>query len=138
MSDRARVVLVTGATGFVGSHLCRELQEAGWQVRGLKTRLDRVGQQHCAVVEVRDLSERDGLARAVQGADAVVHLAAYAHDLRHPTPEIARLIFQTNVEATRLLAELCVAAAVARVLLVSSVKAVGQGTEEPWAEDAVP
>jgi nucleoside-diphosphate-sugar epimerase len=138
VADRARVVLVTGATGFVGAHLCRELQGVGWRVRGLRSSLDGANPQCCEVAQVRDLGDRDGLARAVEGVVAVVHLAAYAHDLRHPTPEIARAIFQINVDGTRLLAQLCVAAAVARVLFVSSVKAVGQGTEEPWTEDTVP
>jgi nucleoside-diphosphate-sugar epimerase len=74
-------VFVTGATGFIGTELVKELIEAGHQVRGL-TRSDAGVEQLKAVgAEVLrgDLTDLDSLRRGPTGMDAVVHLA-FNHD----------------------------------------------------------
>jgi nucleoside-diphosphate-sugar epimerase len=74
-------VFVTGATGFIGTELVRELIAAGHQVRGL-TRSDAgVEQLQAAGAEVLrgDLTDLDGLRRGATGMDAVVNLA-FNHD----------------------------------------------------------
>ena len=53
-------IYVTGATGFVGGHVARDLRERGADVRD-----ERI-----------DLLDRSGLERAVAGCEAVVHIAA--------------------------------------------------------------
>jgi len=74
-------VFVTGATGFIGTELVKELIAAGHQVRGL-TRSDAgVEQLKAAGVEVQrgDLQDLDSLRSGATGMDAVVHLA-FSHD----------------------------------------------------------
>ncbi len=74
-------VFVTGATGFIGTELVRELVEAGHQVRGM-TRSDAGAQQLEAVgaeVHRGDLKDLDSLRRGATGVDAVVNLA-FDHD----------------------------------------------------------
>src|ERR1700761_7947590 len=74
-------VFVTGATGFIGTELVKELIEAGHQVRGL-TRSDAgVEQLKAAGAEVHrgELTERESLRSGATGMDAVVHLA-FSHD----------------------------------------------------------
>jgi uncharacterized protein YbjT (DUF2867 family) len=74
-------VFVTGATGFIGTELVKELIAAGHQVRGL-TRSDAgVEQLKAAGVEVHrgDLQDLDSLCRGATGMDAAVNLA-FNHD----------------------------------------------------------
>ena len=74
-------VFVTGATGFIGTELVKELIAAGHQVRGL-TRSDAgVAQLKAAGAEVHrgDLQDLDGLRSGATGMDAVVNLA-FNHD----------------------------------------------------------
>src|SRR5580658_3048253 len=74
-------VFVTGATGFIGTELVKELIEAGHHVRGL-TRSDAGVEQLKAVgaeVHRGDLTDLDSLRSGATGMDAVVHLA-FSHD----------------------------------------------------------
>jgi nucleoside-diphosphate-sugar epimerase len=74
-------VFVTGATGFIGTELVKELIEVGHQVRGL-TRSDAGVEQLKAVgaeVHRGDLTDLDSLRSGAKGMDVVVHLA-FSHD----------------------------------------------------------
>ena len=74
----SRTALITGATGFVGTHLVRRLASAGWQVRALVRATSDTRALQAAGVErvIGDLDAVDALARAADGADTVFHLAA--------------------------------------------------------------
>jgi nucleoside-diphosphate-sugar epimerase len=74
-------VFVTGATGFIGTELVKELIEAGHQVRGLTRSDEGVKQLQAAGAEVHrgDLTDLDSLRKGAAGMDAVVNLA-FSHD----------------------------------------------------------
>jgi len=74
-------VLVTGATGHIGSAVVPELLHAGHQVVGLARSDASAAAMHNLGIEVRrgDLDDLDGLHQAASDTDAVVHLA-YNHD----------------------------------------------------------
>lgn len=82
----ARLVTVFGGSGFIGRHLVRVLARAGWRVRVAVRRPDlaghlqplgAVGQVHAVQANLRD---RDSIARAIMGADAVVNLVGILHE----------------------------------------------------------
>jgi dihydroflavonol-4-reductase len=115
-------VLVTGATGFIGSHLVRALVARGDDVR--VTVREASLDQALAGVEVErvtaDLGDRAALRRAARGTDRAFHVAGTTN-LRMTTDRLR----QINVEGTRNVLEACLAAGVERAVHVSSVGAIG-------------
>lgn len=130
----ARTVLVTGATGFIGSHLTEALVAAGHRVRCL-VRGHRPPPAPAAETVTGDLQDEDSLARAVAGADWVLHLAGVT---RGRTPqEYHRL----NAGGTYKLLSACRRAApgLSRLVLVSSQAAGGPSRgPRPRREDDPP
>ena len=128
-------VVVTGAGGFVGRALCPVLRQAGWRVvattRDAAPLRDLAGVEVCAVA---GLGRETNWSQALQGANAVVHLAARVHvsDLRREDdPEFHRV----NAAGTRRLAEEAAKAGVRRFLYVSTANVNGeQRTPEPFSE----
>jgi UDP-glucose 4-epimerase len=115
-------VLLTGATGNVGSHTLPELLRQGHEVRCL-TRLStgnrRWAQAQPPGVEVRwgDVTDADAVLRAAAGTDVVVHLAGVIPPAADEKPELAR---QSNVDGTANVVAACRAQPVPPSLLFSS------------------
>jgi uncharacterized protein YbjT (DUF2867 family) len=83
-------VLVTGAAGFVGTHVCRQLTARGARVRGLVRSPVKAAERLAPMpveLHVGDVRDAMVLQRAMQGCDAVVHLAAIAIERRGQTYE---------------------------------------------------
>ena len=116
------VTLVTGATGFVGSHVARALVERGDDVRvTVRASSSREAIAGLDVdVCVAQLGDRAALRRALRGVDRVFHVAGTTH-LRAPATELLRV----NVEGTRIVMEEALRAGVERVVHTSSIGAVG-------------
>jgi nucleoside-diphosphate-sugar epimerase len=115
-------VLVTGATGFVGSHVAEAFVRAGYQVRvGARASSDRRWISGLDAERVSlDLNGRPkGFLRALQGVDIVVHAAGITR-VRRPEDYHA-----VNAEGTGRLAEAAVRAGVRRLVLISSLAARG-------------
>jgi nucleoside-diphosphate-sugar epimerase len=109
-------ILVTGATGKVGSRLTRRLAQRGDQVRALvrdRTRAGDLRQDRIELVE-GDLLDADSLAAAVRGVDAVVHCAAF---FRGATAEQAHAV---NDLGSQHLARAARAASVTRFIFTST------------------
>ncbi|MFE3456856.1 NAD-dependent epimerase/dehydratase family protein [Nocardiopsis aegyptia] len=126
-----RRYLITGATGFVGRRLVRHMLGQGREVTAL-VRCERRGRDlgDAGARLVRgDLATGRGLAEAVRGADAVVHLAAAV-----AAPDAATFR-RVNAEGTRRLAEAAARQATPpRFVLCSSLAAAGPHTARPRSE----
>jgi dihydroflavonol-4-reductase len=113
-------VLVTGASGFVGWHVARELIERGFRVRALVRASSKVPELDVERVE-GDLREAASLARAAAGCCIVYHVAAdYRLWSRNPEE-----LYKSNVEGTRNVLEAARAAGVERVVYTSTVGCIG-------------
>lgn len=126
--------LVTGATGFVGSHVARQLVAAGHPVRILVRKNSNLQALEGLRVDAfqGDLGDGASLERAMKGIRRVFHLAA---DYRLWTPNPDE-IYQTNVEGTRRVLEAAGRAGVERVVYTSTVATIA--VPQPRSGGALP
>jgi len=129
-------VLVTGATGFVGSAVARTLLGHGYAVRALvRPDSDRRNLQGLAVEPVvGDLTDPASLAGAVRGCQGLFHVAA---DYRLWTPDPDAL-YRVNVQGTRMIMEAALAAGVPRIVYTSSVATLGLHADGTPADESTP
>jgi dihydroflavonol-4-reductase len=131
-----KLVLVTGASGFVGSAVVRAALARGHRVRVLlRPRSDRTNLKGLNVEEaLGDLTDPDSLARAVAGCDHVMHVAA---DYRIWVPDPDAML-NANVGGTRSLLQAAHAAGVGRMVYCSSVAALGLTKDDTLADETTP
>lgn len=125
------MIAVTGASGFIGTALCDAFVAKGIGLREVRrTAVGRSGREH-AVITGLNVPE---LHAAFAGAEVVVHLAGRAHRMREDEGDALSQFRRVNVEGSRAVVEAAAAAGARRVLVASSVKAVGERNELPWTE----
>ena len=116
-----KTILITGISGFVGSHLAKDAVQAGYTVRGLVRPTSNTSV--FSLPEDRiirgDLTDPDSLKPAVEGVDAVVHCAATTSEMRSSLEESTRV----NVKGTEHLLTLCKTHGVDDFVYISSQSA---------------
>jgi nucleoside-diphosphate-sugar epimerase len=129
-------IAVTGATGFIGSALCRHLQNEGRVVRPVGRNAGGASD----AFGVGDIGARTDWTAALAAVDCVVHCAGRAHVLREAAIDPLAEFRRVNVEGTRRLAEQAVAAGVRRFVFLSSIGVLGVHTNgrAPFCHDELP
>ncbi|HEY3294206.1 MAG TPA: NAD-dependent epimerase/dehydratase family protein [bacterium] len=130
-----RRVLITGGTGFLGSHTVEKYLAAGWTVRALVRNPAKLGWLEKLPIEVAygTLTDPASLAEAVKDCDVVVHCAGLTKAVQ------ASEYFRINADATRQLTQLAAKSGVRRLVLCSSQAAAGPSSPgKPAREDDVP
>lgn len=127
---------VTGATGFIGSAVVRELLAAGRPVRAIVepgATLQNLEGLGVELVEA-DVCDAEGMRRALDGASALYHLAAI-YRVWLPEPSA---IYRVNLEGTTTTLLAALAAGVRRIVYTSSIAAVGRRDDGAPSDESVP
>jgi len=125
--------LVTGGTGFIGSHLVDELVREGYQVQVLRRPTSTMTylKDKDVTVTIGDLSDTSSLVNASQNIDVVYHVAALPRDWG-----AHKEFFEVNLYGTKNLLDACVQNKVPRFVLMSSAAVYGfPNSTQPIAED---
>lgn len=139
-------VAVTGAVGFIGSHVCQRLIDDGFTVTGLdnfdpfyprsikEQALASLARSARFRFVEGDIRNADHLRGALEGASAVIHLAARAGV--RPSLEDPVLYSSVNVGGTTAVLETCRMVGLRRIVFGSSSSVYGDDTKPPFREDA--
>ncbi len=123
-------ILVTGGSGFIGRHVVEELLQNGYDVRVYDALIEQVHESPPDLPEnaefIRgEMCDADALRRAVQGCDAVLHLAAEV-GVGQSMYEIARYVGANDL-GTAVLLEALLDHPVRRIVIASSMSVYGEG-----------
>lgn len=129
-------VVVSGATGFIGSHLLPALLREGHSVKALI----EPGVSDVLLYGVRsfaaDIVSGEGISTGFSGAEAVVHLAARNHVLKETSHDPLAAYRRVNVEGTRNVVQAASVAGARLFVHLSSVKAMGEESESLLDEES--
>lgn len=130
-------VVVTGASGFVGRHLLPILHGAGHEVTAVSR--TRISIHDVAWAKSPELGPQAEWRPVLEGADAVVHLAARAHVPSEISgSDVEALYRRINADGTRAVARQASACGVRRFVLMSSCHAVAAASDEIITSDSAP
>ena len=114
--DRTKPIVVTGAAGFVGTRTCSLLVERGWKVRAVVRNTTKAAERlgHLKIeIRAGDIRNAESMRAALNGAGAMVHLAAIAIEKKGERYE------DVNTRATQVLLDACRAESVKRIVFMS-------------------
>ena len=135
MTQNNTLVLVTGATGFVGAYLLRLLLQKGYKVRALRRKSSSMAFLQGIADQVEwveaDVTDLGALEDAFEGVTHVFHCAA----LVSFHPKDAAKMHKINVEGTANIVNLCLDFGVKRLVHVSSIAALGRAANRPHLDE---
>lgn len=133
-------IVVTGATGFIGSHLCAALSDKQHTVT-IVSRSAQVGANRHSQIHVQiDLQRHVDYDTLLKGCDVVIHLAGRVHVLNDLDSDPVSAYVSANTTATLNLARAAAARGVKRFIFLSSVKVNGESTAlgKPFTPESTP
>lgn len=131
-------IMVTGANGFVGAHLCKLLLERGHEVVAVVRSAGSapVGTRE---VQVLDIGSSTDWSDSLHNIDAVIHLAARVHVMQDRAQDPLSEFRRINVAGSVALARAAARAGVGRFVFLSSIKVNGEQTKgEPFTASDLP
>ncbi len=129
-------ILVTGATGFVGSKLMTELKAKNYDVVGTSRRSLPTTPE---LINIGDISEQTDWSMVLKGCDVVVHTAGRAHMMKDQAEDKLAEFRRVNRDATLKLAHDAKAAGVTHFIFISSIGVNGNATSgKPFSETSTP
>jgi nucleoside-diphosphate-sugar epimerase len=136
------VILLTGATGFVGSALATRLSSGDESVHVVAAirKADVVLPSGVVPVHMGDILPTTNWQAALQGVSTVVHLAARVHVMNDKSPDPLGEFLQINAQSTAKLAHQAATAGVKRFIFLSSIKVNGELTQSgrPYTAEDLP
>lgn len=134
--SKALKVLITGATGFIGSQLVKQLERSDHLEVGAATRrpAETGGQSHV----VGDITPETDWTEALSNVDVVIHCAARAHVLNDSEANPLELYRYTNTKGTLNLARQAAKHGISRFIFLSSIGVNGTSTTQPFTPDSEP
>jgi UDP-glucose 4-epimerase len=136
--NKAHLILITGATGAVGPLVVKALHAAGYSIRTLSLDPPPAGIWPDNVeTQIGDVTEASDVQSAMQGVDAVIHLAALLH-IVNPPPALQKKYEQINVGGTSTVVDEAIKAGVKRVVLFSTIAVYGPSNGRILTEDTPP
>jgi len=124
-SNKNKIVLITGATGAVGPGVVYALHQAGYQIRSFSIDHPSAGLFPQSVeIVVGDITDQVAVQSAMQGVDAVVHLAALLH-IDNQSSGMREKYEHVNIGGTSTVVDAAIKAGVTRVVLFSTIAVYG-------------
>jgi len=118
-------VLITGASGFIGKALCRDLAHEHEVIAVTRQPHSALLKNGITVHSIQDVFDSNQWKSLLKGVDVVVHLIGKAHDLSTEDKKTIEEYYRINVELTRLIAEAAIQSGVSQFIYLSSIKVNG-------------
>ena len=132
-----KIILITGANGFIGAALCKAFSTAGYQVRGVVRKIaSGTLPTKWEMIEVGDFSNHIEWAPLLRNVHTVVHTAARVHQMKENSNNPSEIYRQVNTDATLQLLQQANQSRVSKFIFLSSIKVNGEDTiAAPFTEE---
>jgi nucleoside-diphosphate-sugar epimerase len=130
-------ILVTGGTGFIGSHLLPALNKQNLQVTlAVRNHLSNELNFPYKIVKVDEINENTDWTEALKEVDTVIHLAARAHQLNDQAVDPEAEFLRINCEGTKALVKQAIASGVKHFIFISSIGAMATLSKQILTEES--
>jgi len=125
LSARSELVLITGATGAIGPRVVAALSQAGYRIRTFSVDAQTAGifPENVEVL-IGDVTDGAAVQVAMQGVDAIVHMAALLH-IEYPPLDLREKYEHINVGGTATVVEAAISKGVKRIVFFSTIAVYG-------------